>query len=286
MPPFRCDAVCFTFDIDWAPEPMIDALRELLAAHDLPATIFCTHPSPATERLLALPRCETAVHPNFLSGRPPGAVLDEVLGWFPAARGVRNHGLSYSSRLLPLLHRAGAAYLSNDLAFLQPDLRPTYDWSGLVRLPIYWEDDVHCVYFDGVPADHAFDPARVPLDRPGLHILDFHPVHLFLNTGDLSVYTAAKERLRDPDQARALRNPGPGVRTLFDGLVDRLSGRLSGRPSESLSGGPSGDMPGSHAADPAAPRPCMTLSEVAREFCAHESYTGHYHRYLARTETP
>lgn len=255
MAPFRCDAVCFTFDIDWAPEPMIDALRERIAAHDLPATIFCTHRSPATERLLALPRCETAVHPNFLSGRDPGEVLDEIRGWFPAARGVRNHGLYYSSRLLPLLHRAGAAYLSNDLAFLEPDLAPRYDWSGMVRLPIYWEDDVHCVYFDGAPSDDAFAPARVPLSGPGLAVLNFHPVHLYLNTRDLSAYMAAKQDLRDPDKAPALRNPGPGVGTLFESL-----------------------------ARAAARRTCKTLGEVAEDFRARVTYAGRYGHYLDRME--
>ena len=220
MEPFaNADAsmVCLTLDLDWAPDHVLEDTRLLLLQAGLPATIFATHQSPAVAALLALPACETGVHPNFLGGVDEEATLTSLLGAFPDATGVRNHALFYHSRLLPLFHGKGVRYFSNDLLFLHAGLGPFYDWSGLVRLPIYWEDDVHCLYFDG-----RFDRDALQLQRPGLKILNFHPVHLFLNTRRLADYMVAKPMLADPVAALAQRQPGPGIRTLFLDLVGQL----------------------------------------------------------------
>lgn len=253
--------VCVSFDIDWAPDFMIDELTALLARAPRPFTVFCTHDSPATRRLLALPGCEAALHPNFLAAAEPGSdtaplatrearVLDDLRARFPDARGVRNHALYYHSRLLALFHRADIAYLSNDLCFLAPGLAPHRDWSGLVRVPIYWEDDVHCVYFD-----QRFDLDALAMDRPGLQVFNFHPVHVYLNTADLCAYQRAKPALADRARAEPLRRQGAGVRALLEALL---------------------------AAVPAAR--CRTVGAVAGAFDRVHPYTGRYADYLARAE--
>lgn len=210
-------AIYLSLDIDWAPDYVLEDTRLLLQAAGLPATIFATHQSPGVDALLGLPGLETGVHPNFLGGADESAVMDKLRRAFPTAIGVRSHALFYHSRLLPLFHRMGVRYFSNDLLFLHADLAPFYDWSGLLRLPIYWEDDVHCQYFDG-----RFDLASLQLDRPGMKVLNFHPVHLFLNTREMADYEAAKPVLADPRAAGAHRRPGSGIRTLFLDLVGQL----------------------------------------------------------------
>ncbi|HWV86398.1 MAG TPA: hypothetical protein VNZ62_13200, partial [Capillimicrobium sp.] len=66
------------------------------------------------------------------------------------------------------------------------------------------------------------------LDAPGLRIFDFHPVHVWLNSASFEPY----ERLKAtrplgevaPEDAAALRNDdGPGARTAFLALADRLA---------------------------------------------------------------
>ena len=232
--------VCLTLDLDWAPDHVLQDTRLLLQQVGLPATIFATHQSPAVTTLLALVGCETGVHPNFLGGADEDAVLTRLLTAFPTAAGVRSHELYFNSRLLPLFQRKGVRYFSNDLMFLHSGLQPYYDWSGLVRLPLYWEDDVHCLYFDG-----RFDCAALQLDRPGLKVLNFHPVHLFLNTREIADYQAAKPALADPAAARAFRREGLGIRTLFLDLVGRLH-----------------------------PAQMRTLSSVAEEFRAAHRFAG------------
>lgn len=211
--------VCLTLDLDWAPDHVLEDTRLLLQQVGLPVTIFATHQSPGAAALLALPDCETGVHPNFLGGADQDAVLTRLLTAFPTAVGVRSHELYFDSRLLPLFQRKGVGYFSNDLMFLHSGLAPYYDWSGLVRLPLFWEDDVHCLYFDG-----RFDCAALQLDQPGLKVLNFHPVHLYLNTREISDYQAAKPVLADPAVARNLRRDGPGIRTLFLDVAGRLRG--------------------------------------------------------------
>jgi len=211
--------VCLTLDLDWAPDHVLEDTRQLLQRVGLPATIFATHQSPGVTALLALPGCETGVHPNFAGDPDKDALLTRLLTAFPTAVGVRSHELYFDSRLLPLFQHKGVRYFSNDLMFLHSSLQPYYDWSGLVRLPIFWEDDVHCLYFDG-----RFDGAALGLDRPGLKVLNFHPVHLYLNTREFADYQAAKPSLADPMAAGKLRREGPGIRTLFLDVVGRLRG--------------------------------------------------------------
>jgi hypothetical protein len=234
---------------------MLEDLRAILEGTGVAATFFCTHESPGVRGLLGLPGVEAALHPNFLVPRLPQVVLSELLGLFPGARGIRNHVLFYHSRLLPLLHRAGLTYFSNDIEFLEPGLAPRDDWSGMLRLPIYFEDDVHLVHFDG--AAEIFDPAVLRLEEPGLKVRSFHPVHVFLNTRDLVAYQEVKARLRDPTVAASARVPGPGTRTLLLALLERLV-RLRVRTA--------------------------TLGEVATSFRRDHPVRSRYRDFLARSD--
>jgi hypothetical protein len=243
--------VCLTLDLDWAPDHVLEDTRALLAEAGLPATIFATHHTPGVVALTNLAGVEMGVHPNFLGAPDENATFSRLLSDFPGAVGVRNHLLFYHSRLLPLFAHKGMRYFSNDLMFLQPDLAPFYDWSGLIRLPIYWEDDVHCLYFD-----NRFGIDTLRLEQPGMKILNFHPVHLFLNTREEAEYQAAKPVLHDPVAARALRKPGPGIRTLFLDVVQRLRGT-----------------------------PLPVLSLVAERFRASTPFAGHTGRRFAQGPT-
>ena len=240
--------VCLTLDLDWAPDHVLEDTRALLAEAGLSATIFATHHTPGVIALANLAGVEMGVHPNFLGAPDENVTLSRLLSDFPGAVGVRNHLLFYHSRLLPLFANKGIRYFSNDLLFLQPGLAPSYDWSGLIRLPIYWEDDVHCLYFD-----NRFDIGSLKLEQPGLKILNFHPVHLFLNTREESEYQAAKPVLQDPVASRACRKQGPGIRTLFLDVIRRLR---------------------------ATPTP--VLSSVAEQFRASTPFTGHTARRFAQ----
>lgn len=214
------DALCLSFDLEWAPEFVLEDFRDLIASAGVPVTLFCTHRSEMVDRLLSLPACEAALHPNLQDADDERLALRTLRDAFPGAIGARIHRLYYHSGLLRLFHEAGLNYLSNDLEFLKGGLEPSYDWSELVRLPIYWEDDVHCtLQYD------RFDLGSLHLENHGLKVFNFHPVHLYLNTDRMQRYLALKGDLRDEKKMRAHRRAGAGTRTLFEALLRETSGR-------------------------------------------------------------
>ena len=56
-----------TFDIDWAPDWMIEEVASILIEHNVKTTWFVTHASPAIDKLRQMPELfELGIHPNRL----------------------------------------------------------------------------------------------------------------------------------------------------------------------------------------------------------------------------
>src|SRR6185437_11108212 len=92
---------------------------------------------------------------------------------------------------------------------------------SLLRVPYHWEDDVEM----GQPAP-CWD--LTPPRNGHAFVLDFHPIHVFLNSADFTRYQAMKRirpRLADltPGDVAPFINPGLGTCTAFLGLLDRLT---------------------------------------------------------------
>jgi hypothetical protein len=210
---------CFTSDLDWAPESMIEHLLEIFAEAGVPLTPFVTHQSPAIGRAYAGDRAiDVGVHPNFRPGSTHGAtqqaVIDHVLQLWPAARCFRSHSFVDSSLIAAAFFARGLRYDSNLCLHLQPRLLPLQHATGLVRFPVFLEDDVVLVR----EPSPRLAPLLPAVRTPGLKIFNFHPVHVALNTPTAAYYGALEGRL-DADWRRHVWH-GPGVRTL---LLDLLS---------------------------------------------------------------
>ena len=210
-----------TFDVDWAPDEVLDDTLGLLAAAGCKATFFATHKSPALGGLGA-GGFEVGIHPNFNpvmegSGGDFRRPVDELLSAFPDSRGVRSHSLVDGAMLISHFVRVGLKYDSNILLPYQRGLRPFHHCTGLVRIPYFWEDDVHFGY--GRP----FLLEDVPLDPGSLNVFDFHPVHVFLNTCDQAHYDGAKRFYQEPARLLECRNTRrPGVRDLLTELLGHI----------------------------------------------------------------
>lgn len=211
-----------TFDVDWAPDFVLEDLEQLLSTTSAPVTLFSTHKSPVITRLYRRPNTEMAIHPNFMKTEDEGSRLKEVMSLFPAAKGVRTHGFFFHCGLLELYHRTGMEYLSNDLLFLQPALQPFYDWTGLPRIPIFWEDKAHLLH-----SEVSFELSALPMSKEGLKVFSFHPAHIYLNSRNLLDYVQKRSYLKDPAQALRLREEGPGIRALFLELLEKMKGEDS-----------------------------------------------------------
>jgi len=181
-----------SFDQDWAPAWTSLALKDALHAAGVPGTLFVTHPCESLPALRAA-GWELGWHPNYLPSSSHGTGIDEVLdtlhAWVPEARGVRAHCLIRGTPYLSAYSDRGLVYDASDLHDGEPNLTPFLSWTGVVRLPIFFEDDVH------LERGLSCNLKTLNLDRPGLKIFTFHPILVALNAADLSGYAALKRDL-------------------------------------------------------------------------------------------
>lgn len=212
--------VHLTFDLDWACDEVIAHTLNILEEEDVPATLFVTHDTPLLKRMRANPKLELGAHPNFIPLHLGNCdisefqaytrhVLEEYRQLLPEATTLRSHGLTQNTRLMDLIGEMGYTRESNLLITLSSgmNLRPFYHWNGLMRVPYFWEDDIHCVEIERKFWDNSWDVAPF-LDNTCLKVFDFHPIHVFLNTESLNRYEKARPHFHNPDILRQLANKG------------------------------------------------------------------------------
>ncbi|MFT6397449.1 MAG: hypothetical protein ACJAYU_002202 [Bradymonadia bacterium] len=220
--------ICLSLDLDWAPAWATDWISHAMSGRGLTGTFFVTHECASLPTLRKV-GMELGLHPNYLAGSSHGTttaqVIDFVAAIVPEARGVRAHALVSSTPLWTEYAARGFAYESSDLLDGQAGLKPLKAWNDLVRLPIYWEDDVHLMH--GRPLELA----AVGLEQPGLKILNFHPVLLALNASSLDGYQGLKKGLAASGTSlqgatqgdfAPFVNTGYGLRDLFVEVCDEL----------------------------------------------------------------
>jgi hypothetical protein len=78
---------------------------------------------------------------------------------------------------------------------LQPGLVPLLHVVGLLRFPVFLEDDVLLRWAGGVP---RVEELKDHLLTPGLKILDFHPSLVGLNARSLDDYEDGRAALAEP----------------------------------------------------------------------------------------
>ncbi|MEL6352000.1 MAG: hypothetical protein AAFR58_09555 [Cyanobacteria bacterium J06627_28] len=225
-----------TLDTDWAPDFAIDFVADYLVAHQVKATWFVTHASPAIERLRQYSELfELGIHPNFLTnsshGSTPEAILQRCMELVPEAKSMRTHALVQSTPLLNMVMEKTP--IVSDVSLLlpkAPGLQPvSYPCGrGLLRIPYFWEDDIEMEYEQ--PSWQLAPLLDEDLDKgaKGLKIFDFHPIHIYLNSADMKPYQAMKRlgkglsevSLAEAQQFVAI---APGTQTMFKQVTSFLS---------------------------------------------------------------
>jgi hypothetical protein len=221
--------LCFTTDIEWAPDWAIRDLYELADQYGVPLVPFLTHRSDYLARRLRDGSPDVGLHPNFLPGSTHGATVDEVIATtralWPSAVSFRSHCFYDDTRMLRRIADAGFRYDSNLFAFLQPMLAPFRTVAGTVRLPVFWEDDVH----SGAGLPWELRALRATFDTPGLKIVNVHPVRAALNVPDEGFAESHKQLGSAVDvDPRSEAHPGKGTRTFLEELFTHAT--RGGRP--------------------------------------------------------
>lgn len=203
------DKTFVTFDIDWAHDSVLIDSIEIMERAGVKATFFVTHDTPVLQRLRNNNLFELGIHPNFnfllqgdfRNGATAEEVVDRLLKIVPEAKSVRSHSLTQSSRIMDLFCEKGLTHECNGFIPEQIDmaLKPWVHWNGIIRIPHFWEDDISCVSMENSTIESL-------ALRPGLRVFDFHPIHVFLNTENLSRYEVARNLANNPELLLSQRN--------------------------------------------------------------------------------
>ena len=132
-----------TSDQDWAPNWAIESL--LSATEGIPLHFFRTNPCTILDDAFSSGKITQGWHPNLLPNSSHGSSQEEVINYmkdnFPLCNTVRSHAFNTNTHFDRLLFEAGIRVDSQQATLWQSNLSPILDISGIIRLPVYFEDD-------------------------------------------------------------------------------------------------------------------------------------------------
>jgi hypothetical protein len=208
-----------TIDTDWVPDYILEYCLGLLQVNGIKATVFATHSSRVLDNL-DKNIFEIGLHPNISDFSNAKLEISRLKEVFPYAVSLRSHSLCHSSLLYPILNELDIKLTSNYLAFLCKNLVPIVQPFGIIEYPIYFMDDAYELMYDG---DDKYQLSSLNLFSPGMKILAFHPIHIFLNTNSIQRYKESKHYQNDPQKLRQFVNPGLGIGDLYKALIDFIA---------------------------------------------------------------
>jgi hypothetical protein len=208
-------------DQDWAPEWAMERFLAFVEAEEIPVHVFVTNPSPTLETAARDSRVTLGAHPNFLPGSSHGSTPEEVVatvrGLVPAADTFRSHTYAESAQSLDLMRAAGFRTDSNLCLFLQPGIVPLIHATGLLRLPVFLDDDSLLLWDRDGKLD--LGPMAEALSTPGLKVLNFHPLLFAINCPSAQHYRDRRKRLYEAGTAPPEPFDGRGVGNVLKELI-------------------------------------------------------------------
>lgn len=213
--------VVFTGDQDWCPEWAIEKAIEVFTNLKVPFHVFRTNNSELLDLLLRRGDhlFTQGWHPNFLPESTHGESIEEVISEMnrivPQARTLRNHSFVESTPIWESLIKTSVIAESNSLTDMQPYIMGMLMWNGMIRLPVFLEDDVH---FSRNRNEKLMKRLWENLKLPGLKIFNFHPIHIALNTSSIVQY----DDWKFSNSSRLHTEPfsGDGTRVLLEQIVE------------------------------------------------------------------
>jgi len=185
-----------TSDQDWSPEWAISRFMEEVRNYRLPIHIFRTSPSRILDDAASRGEIEQGWHPNFDPGSSHGETVEAVIDYFkkhfPGQTTVRTHRFSEDSFRLLALRRAGVIADSQTVTRFQGYLTPVVHFSGIIRLPVYFEDDA---FFQAAHPALSLTTIHSTLFTPGLKILNFHPTFVGCNVPSQPYYDEYRKEI-------------------------------------------------------------------------------------------
>jgi hypothetical protein len=191
------DKLFITSDIDWSSEDVLKYAIDLFNEYKVKVTYFATHRTKLLENLNN--DSEIGIHPNFnylLNGDTRyGKNYKDVISYYkqlyPNSVSVRSHSLTQSSFILDEFFKQGLKFDVNGLSPINNRYLIPFRIliNGIIKVPFMWEDDVHC------QNKAKWDISII--NGTGIKVLNFHPIHIFLNTEKMERYNDARPYFQD-----------------------------------------------------------------------------------------
>ncbi|MCF6339848.1 MAG: hypothetical protein L3J10_03705 [Sulfurimonas sp.] len=209
--------VVLTFDLDWCSDEVLAYLLEKLISDKIPATFFITHQTILLNKIRDYDFFELGIHPNFMKGSTHGKSFEEVIDYclsiVPEAISNRSHGLKISSN--KLIHMMKNS-IKIDCSLFMPNVESLQNFNfeinnkKILRVPYNWEDDYE---FYQKQKKYKFENIANWNDK----ILDFHPIHVYLNSNSEELYNQYKLN-KNVD-----KNKGIGTETMLDEVIQEYT---------------------------------------------------------------
>ena len=204
--------VYVTMDMDWANDGVLADTISLVEKLAIPVCFFVTNDTPLLEKLRSHPLFTLGIHPNFLpqmNGQTTKSyreTLEEMTALVPEAKVIRCHALVDAT---PILVAAQEMGFEADMNLFIPfssgiALKPFTHFSGLTRLPFFFEDDAWAQ-----EENHPSVEDHMLGDEDSLKIFNFHPIHLYLNMETMERYNRVKPYYHEFDRLAPFVNHGP-----------------------------------------------------------------------------
>lgn len=213
-----------TSDQDWAPEWAVRDLVDWVRQRAIPLHVFQTNESHTLDQAAGAGHLTRGWHPNFGPGSSHGdsplAVVTHLISMLPGVRSARTHGFHESFQAMQVMRDAGIRFVSQFPSALSAHLVPSVHATGLIQLPVWFEDDVWMRHF---PDEVAIDRLLPSLRSPGLKIVNVHAVHISANAPSMTWYDARREAIYGSGD-QPVRHAGAGIRDVLDAVVDTVAG--------------------------------------------------------------
>jgi len=218
--------LCFTADIDWASEYVIESMLLFFKSAGIPLTTFVTHESKVLNKAIASKEIAAEIHPNFMPDSSQGDSFDEVIDFcfslIPDAVCFRSHRWFAANDVHEKLYAKGIRYASNVCTNLE-DIPPFLLRNRIIQFPVFFEDGGYL--FDGGRLN--FSSVANKFTTGGLKIINVHPMHLAVNSPDTQFGRRIRTSLTrhewnnlDESSLKKIHHNGRGIADFINDMVE------------------------------------------------------------------
>jgi hypothetical protein len=213
--------IVLTFDLDWCTDEVLQYTLDKLITNNIAATFFVTHETVLLDKIRKYDFFELGIHPNFHRNTTHGDSVDSIISYccqlVPEAISSRSHGLNISSDKLISMMNYG---IKIDCSIFMPNISKLQNFKFIIndkkilRIPYNWEDDYE---FYQKKKKYKYINIQHMEDK----IIDFHPIHVFLNSNSETNYNEYKLN------NNIVKNKGRGSETMLDEIInEHINGNI------------------------------------------------------------